>query len=312
MVDELDIHVASHAELEQAHQNVFDIWSKGMPLAEHVAYRLNSPSHQRATWFVGTLDNRVVASLGRYPLRLRLRGEVVSGVAIGSVYTVREFRGRGFAGQLLDWVDENSREAGAALSVLYSDIDPTYYARRGYILCPAWAGWRDPCDEIPARAVTHRFVPIAAAEHLARIAELYAGYHGSAPVSVERDAEYWQMTLKKFPTDQFFALESAHQSWSGYVRVGQKDNLWRITDFALSDQTEKLAEAFYSAFLTLGAAGGAKRVGGWLPDSAVARQFFELEPRQLEITMIRPLVWSGEVDEALIASTSRFCEIDHV
>ncbi|HEY2894015.1 MAG TPA: GNAT family N-acetyltransferase, partial [Pirellulales bacterium] len=276
MDDELAIHVASHAELEHAHQNVFDLWSKGMPLAEHVAYRLNSPSHRRATWFVGTLDDRVVVSLGRYPLHFRLRDEVVSGVAIGSVYTVREFRGRGFAGQLLDWVDENSREAGAALSILYSDIDPAYYARRGYILCHSWAGWRDPCDELPARAVTHRFVPIAAAEHLARLTELYASYHGAAPLSVERNAEYWQMTLKKFPTDQFFVLESAHQSWSGYVRVGQKDNLWKITDFALADQTEKLAEGFYSAFLTLGAAGGARRIGGWLPDSAPARQFFEL------------------------------------
>jgi predicted N-acetyltransferase YhbS len=313
MTSALNIHEATGDEVAAAHRNVFDIWSKGRPLDEHVAYRLASPSHRQATWYVGCLDGRVVVSLGSYPLRFRLRGESLSGIAIGSVYTLGEFRGRGFAGELLAWVGNQAQHAGAALSVLFSDIDPGYYARRGYALCPSWCGWSDPC-EAPAAAArpTHRLVPISAQEDLPAIRRLYADYHGWAPLSVERTDEYWAMILQKFPGDEFFALEDVHGAWAGYARLGRKDDHWRITDFALADQSAALAEHFYAAVLALGATGGARRVGGWLPDSEAARKFFELEPRGVEITMIKPLAWSGKLDKEVLSSTSRFCEIDHV
>jgi hypothetical protein len=73
MATDLTIHAASDEELAAAHRNVFDIWSKGLPLEDHVRSRLNSPSHSRATWFVGCLEGRVVVSLGCYPL-IRLEG----------------------------------------------------------------------------------------------------------------------------------------------------------------------------------------------------------------------------------------------
>ena len=71
-MSDLDIHSASHDELLAAHRNVFDIWSMGRPLEAHLQYRLNSPSHGRARWYVGTLDGRVVVSLGCYPIAFRV------------------------------------------------------------------------------------------------------------------------------------------------------------------------------------------------------------------------------------------------
>jgi GNAT superfamily N-acetyltransferase len=312
MATDLTIHAASGDELAAAHRNVFDIWSKGLPLEDHVRSRLNSPSHSRATWFVGCLADRVVVSLGCYPLMFCLDGMLMPGIAIGSVYTLGEFRGQGFAGTLLEWVENHARSHRAALSVLYSDIEPGYYARRGYVLCPSWVGWLDPCDAEPAPTHGHRLVPVSAREHLPRLAKLYADYHGGAPLSVARDQEYWQAILKKFVDDKFYALEDGRGAWSGYVRVGSKEGTWRITDFALANQSVELAEQFYAALLSLAAAGGAERVGGWLPDSQAARKFFELEPRGVEITMIKPLGRDISLSDEAIASTSRFCEIDHV
>ena len=43
MTTNLKIHAASDDELAAAHRNVFDIWSKGLPLEDHVRSRLNSP-----------------------------------------------------------------------------------------------------------------------------------------------------------------------------------------------------------------------------------------------------------------------------
>src|SRR5262245_45151853 len=119
MNDQLQIHAASHDELIAAHSNVHDIWSKGRPLDEHLRYRLESVSHSRAAWYVGAIDGRVVVSLGAYPVRFHLEGQQVRGIAIGSVYTVKDCRGHGFAPRLIDWVEEQARREGVAISVLY-------------------------------------------------------------------------------------------------------------------------------------------------------------------------------------------------
>ena len=138
----LDLHVASSAELAEAHRNVFDIWSKGLPLEEHVRSRLESPKHRLATWYVGTFDGQVVVSLGCYPLEFDWGGQIVPGFSIGSVYTVTEFRGRGFAPQLLAFVEQRQRtENGAAIGLLYSDINPEYYLKLGYSTAPSLEGW---------------------------------------------------------------------------------------------------------------------------------------------------------------------------
>jgi GNAT superfamily N-acetyltransferase len=311
MTHDLNIHPASPDELVAAHRNVFDIWSKGLPLDEHVRYRLNSPSHRRATWFVGTLDGRVVTSLGCYPLGFRLRGENQSGIAIGSVYTLAEFRGRGFAPRLLAGVEMYARRRQAALSVLYSDIGADYYAQLGYNLCPSLEGWCEP-RKLPHPAWASRLVPISPTEHLPAIMKMYADYHGAMPLSVARDAEYWQAILQKNGTDEFYALREPSKAWQGYVRIGRKGNDWRITDFALVDQSDSLDEQFYAALGELARAGGASRIGGWLSDSHTAKKLFELTPRKTEITMIKPLAYSDPLDKGTIAGTSRFCEIDHV
>ncbi len=146
MASELDIHIASTDEQLAAHRNVFDIWSKGLSLEDHLRYRMTAPMHQRATWIVGCVDGRVVTSLASYPVRFRVHGEEMPGIAIGSVYTLADFRGLGFAPRLLEWAESHQREHGAAWSVLYCDIKPDYYARLGYALCPSLEGWRDPRD----------------------------------------------------------------------------------------------------------------------------------------------------------------------
>ncbi len=307
MASTLDVHPASHDELIAAHRNVFDIWSKGLPLDEHIRYRLNSPSHSRATWFVGTLEGQVVVSLGSYPVKFRMRGEVLPGIAIGSVYTLGEFRGRGFAPRLLAGVEAYEQARGARLSVLYSDIDPDYYARLGYTLCPALEGWRTPASE----PIAERLVPFDPAEHRHTIAQLYASYHGTALLSFERDEDYWTAILRKFPDDSFYWLERGEERM-GYVRVGHKDGKWRTTDYALADQSDVLAGALFRALLNLAHEQGAAQFGGWLPDIVAARELFTLTPRRSEITMIKPLGLAGTIDATIVASTSRFCEIDHV
>lgn len=312
MTTALEIHAASPDELVAAHRNVFDIWSQGLPLEDHVQSRLNSPKHRLATWYVGRLDGRVVVSLGCYPLRFQIRGAEVSGIAIGSVYALAEYRGRGFAPQLLAWVEEHERQQAAALSLLYSDIKPDYYARLGYVLCPSFEGWRDVRGMEDKAGAERPIIEIDAATRIDELMNLYAGYHGAAPLSIARSAAYWRALLQRFTGDEFFGLVTERGDLGGYVRLSRNDADWRIMDYALADQRTTLAERLYSATLALAARSGARRVGGWLPEDSVTRKAFELVPRRKEITMIKPLSGAYPLDDEMIAAAAQFCEIDHV
>jgi GNAT superfamily N-acetyltransferase len=307
----LQMHAASHDEQAAAHANVFDIWSKGLPLDQHIEGRLNSPKHKLAQWYVGVLDGRVVVSLGCYPLTFRWNGQAVPGIAIGSVYTVKEVRGRGFAPQLIDWVENHERTGGAKLAVLYCDIQPEYYARLGYELCPSLQGWTDP-RSIAIEQPRHHVEPIEPDQHLDRLMDLYDRYHGKMPLSIARDRQYWQNLLDRAPGERFFRLTDTKDGWHGYLRLATGDTAWRVTDFALDDQSLELAEDLYGSALLAAQAEGCQRFGGWLPDHPSARQFFDLTPRQVEITMLKSLDPARKLEPEAIELTSRFCEIDHV
>jgi GNAT superfamily N-acetyltransferase len=306
----LEIHAASPEEIAAAHRNVFDVWSKGLPLDEHVQSRLTSPKHRLAEWFVGCIDGRVVVSLGCYGLAFHLRGRIVPGIAIGSVYTVAEFRRRGLAAQLLAWVEARKRGEGAALSVLYSDISAGYYARLGYMECPSFAGWRAASDA-PASA-TDRLVEISAPAQLEALAALYTGYHGALPLAIARDRGYWLALLERFTSDRFFALEDAGGNWAGYVRLGRQGRDIYIRDYALANRTDELAGRLYAAALAFARKEGAERVGGWLPDIPAARAWFDMAPRRTEITMAKPLAAGEVLDGEAVSAAGYFCEVDHV
>lgn len=312
MTNMLDIHPASPAELAQAHRNVFDIWSKGLPLEEHVRARVESPKHRLAQWYVGTLAGNVVVSLGAYPLVFDYRGELVRGFSIGSVYTVREQRGKGFAPQLIAAIEALQAEQGAQLALLYSDIDPAYYARLGYALCPSLAGWLELSNFQPPLVAGHVLSEISGPDRWLELARLYETYHGEMPLSIARDAGYWQALFARAPEDRFFGLFDRQQGLHGYLRIAAAGPNWRITDYALADQSLELAEALYATAIGLAKDAGAQSFGGWLPDHPSARQFFDLTPRKTEITMLKSLDASRPLDPEMLELASRFCEIDHV
>jgi len=313
MSESLDLHVASPDEIVAAHQNVFDLWSKGRSMEKHVEFRLTSPSHSRATWIVGCVRQQVVTSLGCYPVLFKVDSETVRGSAIGSVYSSPEQRGKGYAAQLVDWADDYQRDCGTAISVLYSDIDPAYYGRRGYTICPSFEGWCDPQTVVPDdgdRPIELK--EFDAGDSIEEMKLMYSEYHGRFSISVARDDAYWDSLLRRAPNDRYFWLQEPNGGRAGYARVQQQGSKCRITDYALANHDDALAVDFYTALLNACRTWDAKELGGWLPDSKPVRQVFPLKKRETEITMIKSLAPKIALTDDLIASSARFCEIDHV
>jgi predicted N-acetyltransferase YhbS len=313
MQSTFEIHPASPDEVVAAHRNVFDLWNKGLSLSDHVRHRLTSPAHRRASWFVGCVGGKVVASLGCHPFRFRVRGALVSGVGIASVYTVAAYRRLGYAARMLEWVHRDQRERGTGLAVLFSDIDPGYYGRLGYVACPSFEGWCRP-REAPVRAPRGRFrlVEFQGCDALAEMARLYDDSERQSPLSVVRDESDWNVLIGKSAEDEYFWLESPAGMRAGYGRLAPQNGVRRLVDYAVASDDEELAEALYTALIDAARARGIEALGGWLPDRPAARRFFSFSPRRSAITMLRPIAWTGELDEELLGAAARCREIDHV
>jgi len=316
MLHPLDIHVANDEERRAAHANVYDVWARGATVEEHVNRRDASPLHRRGRWIVGCVAGRVVTSLASHAVSFRLHGQSVPAIAIGSVHTMAEHRGRGFAPRLLEWTERFEHQQGARLSVLFSDIKPDYYARLGYRRCPAHRGFAEAeafTTDTDGSLDGFRLEPFAADQGRDEMQRLYAADYGREPLSMEHAGEYGRHLADRRPDDVYCWLVSESQH-AGYVRLTRAGDLIKIADYAVAPSAgeETAREALFRLVIAQAATQGAKRIGGWFPDSASARACFRLEDRPDEITMIKPLDAALEVDDACLAAADRLVEIDHV
>jgi predicted N-acetyltransferase YhbS len=318
MTQFLDIHLASDAERIEAHENCHAVWSLGLPRAEHVARREKSALHRRARWIVGCLDGRVVAGLASHPLRFRLHGHSLPGIGIASVHTLRQFRGQGFAQRMIRWIEPFERERGARLSALFCDIEPRYYERLGYVLCPSHAGWsaaagRKTVDDSGDR---WHLAPAPTGDDfagaIAQFAELYDSDHGRRALSIERTPDYWQHLAACTPDDERFWLTSRTGERCGYAWLRTAGTDLVIHDHAVRDGAEQTRVELFKRILQLAIERELSRVGGWLPAASPAQEQFSITPRHDEITMLKPLDEHVTLDLASLAAADWLQEVDHV
>ena len=155
-------------------------------------------------------------------------------MAIGAVHTQPAHRGKGYAAELIRGVEQQRRREGATISMLYSDIEPTYYAKLGYVKCPSWHG--SSKQNTPPTAHPDdgwRLEPCRPHESIAELAQWYAGFHGAAAIAVARSRDDWEFTLVKSPADEFYWLRDSNDSTRGYLRVRVRDGRPQIDRFRL-------------------------------------------------------------------------------
>ena len=324
MTEALNVHLADDQELRAAHANVHDVWSLGLPLEAHIQRRLTAAHHRRAEWIVGCLAGRVVCCLGLHPLQFQLDGRTVPGVGVASVHTLAEFRGRGFAPRLISWSEERARTRGAQLSVLFSDVNPAYYERMGYLLAPAHRGEAIVAERIAAaerliNAGALRLEPFDALTNLDVLQRIYNTDHGREPLSLARDAAYWRYLLARQPDDEFLGIAVGSEPPLGYARWKVAGDALFVRDLAVMPgvsvahaSLHSPRETLYAALVCRASQQGLSRVVGWLPNGPAERQWFRVEHRPIEITMFKPLAPEVRLEARQLAAADRFNEIDHI
>ncbi|MCA9115146.1 MAG: GNAT family N-acetyltransferase [Planctomycetaceae bacterium] len=312
----LDVHLASPEEQDAAYRNVHEFWGRGQPLEEYLRWRHASPKHRRASWYVGCVGGEVVTSLGCWPVVFFRGGQFVAGFQIGAVHTRPEFRGQGLAPILIRAVEQLRSGQGDELALLYSDIAPAYYARLGYLVCPAMEATLT-LSETAAASFSVRSVDPEAEASLLR--EMAARAAEQQALTIRCEETRWQQLLDQSPEDEFLLVQAVQGETgdliAGWLRVRETDEpgAVRLMDWAVTP-----ADALPKVLAAAMSQRGWNGISGWLPGQLTGSCLLtaglagQPVPRQRQITMIHPLREGDQLTPEEIAAAGRFVEIDHV
>src|SRR5262249_3552849 len=136
------VALLDRAQIAEACRQHQALWGADVSPAAHAARVLRrlETAGPELLRYVGLVDprGRLVSALLRYSLLLRQGASApVRAVGIGAVFTRPSARGRGAASALLRAVMDEGRDLGYAAALLYSDIDPAFYERLGFVALPA-------------------------------------------------------------------------------------------------------------------------------------------------------------------------------
>ena len=315
MENNLKMQLADDSQRMQAFENVHEFWHGGRSLEEHLAWRLQSPQHLWANWYVGCLDGRVVTSLGAYPLQMRVGDDVCDGIAVGAVHTVPEYRGRGLAPQLLTWVEDQQWSQGVRFSVLFSDISPDFYARLGYQLCPSWRGnWRES-TEVAIPNGTYRgfylqdFQPC---EHRSALDACYRSWQSGLPASIERSPEYWNYLIGKAREDRFVWLLDASGRQRGYAVLASGTQTSLLREVVVDQHDAELTGILLQLVADALAQQQLAPLQAWVPSIQPFVDLFDMSQRTVEITMLKWNAAGGLMPSAEREGLQWLQELDHV
>lgn len=128
--------------VEEATRHTLALWGDGKSQAEHRAHNFAQLRNAGPTMlrYVGLVDDdgSLCASIKRYSLTLEHATlGVLNAVGIGAVFVPESKRGRGLASAMVRAVTDEARELGYDAAFLYSDVEPSIYARLGFVELPS-------------------------------------------------------------------------------------------------------------------------------------------------------------------------------
>jgi len=307
---DVSVHRADRDEKIAAYRLAYESWGDDRPIDQWVDRRLASPRHNRADWWVLTLeDGEVAASLGTYDLAFRYRGDTVEGIGIGAVHTAPEHRGRGFATQLCDRVHEEAEAAGEAIAFLYSDIEPDFYRDLGYEVT---SDRRFDTAELRDLAEGGRRADLRPIDPDDQLDELVVWYDEAhdAELALERDQTYWENAVDERPDDRFFGVSSPGGRETGYVRVREEEDILRVLELVLPEADSTTATGCYRALADLALARRWDRLTQYFAPPKGVLSHFDDNRRDRAITMVCPLDDDLQLEEPWLRENARFWQGD--
>jgi GNAT superfamily N-acetyltransferase len=276
----------------------FGLWGGGRTFDRYVAdFRtaVTSPYARRSKHVWGLYDgDSLAASCKLYSRDLRWGDRTLRAAGIGGVFTDPLARGRGFATALMGAILDRELAAGTDVAYLFSNIDPLFYGRIGFVSVPS--------RRIAVRATTLNgsrsgAVPIEERDWPG-IARAFETLDAGRPWSLVRTPAVWAWVRRRWTATheggQPVRLAARRgRSVRAYVvgrRVVERDAFF-VEEYGYDgDEHAELASAVLRA-----AAGDLRRVVGWLPPEPARGMLPRgaVRPRSASLLMVAPLSRAG-------------------
>ena len=131
---EYQIRLAQPADLSAVFEMGFESWGEGRSLSEYKDFCSQAPKYQKGLRYVLEISDQLVSSCMCYEYVLAPYLKVLG---IGSVATNKNFRQKGYASHLLEQLlNEYIRNSFYDTFVLFSDIEPKFYEKLGFVIAP--------------------------------------------------------------------------------------------------------------------------------------------------------------------------------
>ncbi len=245
----------------------------------------------------------------------RTEVRVVAGVE--ALVTPVRHRRQGFAGLLLEWVNEWAEEEGLVATALFSEIGPAYYRERGYRLVPL-PFLRGPLPSVPGTIQASGVAgprtlgsPYNSAD-LERVAYAYSSVATRCPLSVARDLGYWAYHLEHsrfvedlrsdVPDTRDFLL--ADGGAAAYMRSRSDGDIFTVLEAVCAPGEEDVLEALMESELSRAARQGCLRRVLHLHPGIAPPQGLTLRTTVYETFLVRPARAHAQALDALLSGAA--------
>jgi predicted N-acetyltransferase YhbS len=312
----VDLIPAEGAILDEILSATFEIWNDGL---DPSAYRQYYAAQRRTVWGRTHLHRwalvdgvEVLASAKLYRLHGVLDGRPVRIAGLGAVFTQPAHRRRGHARTIINRLLERETAEGADLALLFSEIDPEYYARLGFTAIPR-STLTLTVVESDRRGAPAILVRAGGDNDLSAIAEMGRTRSESYRLHPDRKPEAIQfaITSRRLRAGlgppgarevQFFVAEEGAAAVA-YVVITAQPGAWTIEEAGDRDPGGARLGAILQVLIARDPHEMRPAIRGWLPADFCPPQVRVTERSPAPgVMMIRPLSARGTPDRPLAES----------
>ncbi|MBX9694841.1 MAG: GNAT family N-acetyltransferase [Cyanobacteria bacterium] len=331
---------AESYEVEQILRETFDIWSPGLTRDQYRQYIFSQMTHPWSRKHFEYLilqnpDGPPFSSLKYYRIFFMHAGKTYNFIGLGAIYAAKRYRKQGYGRRIIELAIEKARSEGCDGILLFSDIDPKYYAKFGF----ADLGNKKFYLELVSGPLAKGNVLVeridVRPELIDKVDRYYRRWLCSQQFGVVRSPVYWHFKLWRemylfehsrlaWPALELISLNNK-QSDSGYCLIEHGGNLLRILEMVAS---ESAYGELWKAAIMRAQELQIRRISGWesilsaLGPGFSLRQLTTLAPvapycRSIGFvektngrSMILPL--NPEVSRWMVAQPTPILELDHL
>jgi len=296
--------LADGALLERVLDDTFPIWHEGLSRDAYSKWlrgQLRTPWGRAHLQRFALLDDAGghVASLKRYRHPVRVDGRDGWMCGIGAVFTVPAHRGGGHASRLVEHVVEQSRQEGALVAGLFSEIGTPFYERLGFSTVAldemsVRVSRRDGSPAMLVRFGDDRDLPAIAAMHAVRTAGARFALRRDTPLvhyAIAKKRLFAGLSASGTRQLEFFVAEEG-ASAVAYLVLSQNEFGWTLEEAGDRDPAGARLGAMFQVLLAREPSLGDPIIRAWWPRGFPAPPQLTLSNRSdpKDIFMVRPLV----------------------